>query len=1065
MNVARTVVSSVAAVLIAVLHAAEPAPLVIGPGETYYVGDTAGTQGGNPSCVYDLREGATLVITNAVNGSGVFWSAIYNTNGLATVDCSQLISTKTPCLKRGLRQGGDGALRIKTHSSFIFSSSSNEKAVWDARDVQLLNPDGTPYSDGGEIRFEECVAIIHAPTNCVSTFTKNPQVYLLGEGPAFADSLITVGNGMNLVVCNGTKIGPNQTVMVASGGTLTMHSADYQLKNGEFSRNSFELINEGGGAYAVAFPVVLEDDSALLVIREDLDLTFNAEIAGPGAVSVFADSTVVLGECVSDARWTAGADTLLTLAPGKVLREYVPTDSTSRLKVGNGATVRIAGNRERFLLENDNGIVLMGDRPWQDKVDVWFDMSRPETMIRPGIGTEYESEWSVKYYNNNPDTPYIDQVVDWRNPSGPWKLYLTANYANKSFTKEIVPYLETRADGLTFLSALGQTGNCRIPFYDTVGKKEASIEAKLVVMACRPVGGGGLLATQTGAFDRGGKGIDKPVAKSDDHDIWVDGEKIVPSTTQFDSDRWFVTSLDVTGEQIGLLGCANNSRLNCGGWAYGEVIVFMDDASEADRIAAEAYLAKKWGVAYEEDDDASEAFMNACTNAVSLTGDGQIVISNGTVQMYGQYSGAVKMDNGRVIAGEPPPTAAAVPTGSLAFWFDPEHLDNATTVLDKLGNTRLQYAPDFRDDDFTDQHRFLWGATGRQPWISRRVASDGYPERNWVDFSEPCDPDTDGAGNNLRLVTYTNGMDLAKLGTANLNPVSVSTGFVVTDSSRGGGSPILSDVAGMSGSFRFRGDGTVESAYEVMADAPIWSDRASDNLKNGTVRLNGTTADYRDGFTGGPELLTFQTTGEVLAGVFAYYQTGEKNAAKPNGRNGTSFEYLGEMLFYSTALAESDRDVVEGYLMNKWFGKVMPKYADITGVSVSGKGEVVVDRIARLPQFSDGFVGTVAVTDPDGCKLEMTIDPETEFVEGAVALPAGSVAKFPANSSITVSFLSRPRRMTGRSWRLVTASAFAPSVNWAFSFAGKVPSGARFVTDAQGVRVDLPAVGMIMIVR
>ena len=1033
-----------------VLGFAEPAPLVIGPGETYVVGDTGATQGGNPARVYDLREGATLVMTNTAAGSGAFWSAIYNTNGLATVDCSQLAPSKAPSLGRGLRQGGNGALRIKTHSSYVRTSSDTERAVWDARDVQLLNADGSPKTNGGTIRFEGTVALIHAPTNCQSTFIKNtapqPLVYLLGEGPAFAGPTVAVGNNVNLVVCNETKIGPDQTVSVAAGGTLTLHSVNYTLSGGELHRNAYLLTEEGERAYSAAFPIVLEDETSTLVFRENLNLTFGGEVSGRGTVTAHGGST-------------------LTLASGARLCTYAAADDTVKLTVGSGASVRIAKGSERVVLENAGGTVLMGSKSWQEKVDVWFDMSKTNTLIRPGVGTDWEPTWSVKCFGNNPKTPYVDQVVDWRDPNAKWKLYLTANYGNKSFTEGVVPYLETRADGLSFLSALGQGGNCRIPFYDSVAKVEKSIEAKLVVMACRPAGGGGLVATETGAFGRGGKGISRPVATSDGHDVWLDGTKIVPSETKYDSDRWFVASLDVTGEKVGILGCADTSRNYCGNWAYGEVIVFINDVSEADRIAAEAYLAKKWGIATYVEKDASVERMNVCTNEVSLYGTGSVVVSNGTVKTYGQYAGSIELSDGRVIAGEPPPTAEDVPTDNLAFWFDPEDLRNATVFTDELGNTRLQYVPDHRDDDFTDQHRFLWGASGRQPWINRR-APDGCPERNWVDFSEPLDPAKDASGNNLRLINYTDGMSLAKMdSTTPVAVVPVRTGFVITDSSRGGGSPVLSAVGGSSDRIRLRGD-TAAGAYDVPATAPIWSRDTTALLKNGSVWLNGIAADYKNGFTGGPELLAFQPSGgSAELGVLAYYGTGEKNATKPNGRNGTSFEYVGEVMLYTETLDAAGLGVVEAYLMNKWLGKAMPDYADLTGITVSGIGEIVVDRLGRMPQLGDDFAGRVTVTDPSGCDLRMTIDPETDTVDGALVLPEGVVAHLPEGSSITVSFASRPSRLVDRSWRLVTASGFAASVNWNLSFEGKVPRGARYVTDDRGVRLDLPSVGMLFIVR
>lgn len=53
--------------------AAEVPTIVVGPGESYYVGNRGSEQGGNGAYVYDLRAGATLVVTNS-GGSGSFRS-------------------------------------------------------------------------------------------------------------------------------------------------------------------------------------------------------------------------------------------------------------------------------------------------------------------------------------------------------------------------------------------------------------------------------------------------------------------------------------------------------------------------------------------------------------------------------------------------------------------------------------------------------------------------------------------------------------------------------------------------------------------------------------------------------------------------------------------------------------------------------------------------------------------------------------------------------------------------------------------------------------------------------
>ena len=1055
------------AVATAFIGMAEETPTrVVGPGETFYVGDTGLTQGGNPGYVYDLREGSTLVITNVAAGSGTFWNVIYNTNGLATVDCSQLSTSpmKYPCLARGVRQGGNGALRIKTHASYVRVSSSTSQAVWDARDVQFLDADGTARANGGTLQFEEWVALVHAPTNCVSTFVKNPKVYLVGDGPAFAGTTVNVGEGANFIVCNETKIGQDQTVAVAAGGTLAMHSADYEVPS--LKENKCKLTHEGERAYQAAFSIELKDAASSLVFKENLTLEFGGEITGLGAVSALAGSSVSLGQDVPDARWSAATNTALTLAAGVRLNEFEAKDGSARLAVGSGGWVRLAENGKRFALENDGGTVLMGRSAsaWQEKVDVWFDMSKRETTRSPGYGSAWEESWKTKCYNDDANYPSIEQVVDWRNPEAKWMLNLTANVVNSdsrqtdAYMSAIVPYLNAGngPNGLCFLSALDPNNKlqaCRIPFYDTEAKKEATFSAKLVVMACRPANGGALLGTATQVFSRGGMGIDKPVAASDIHDIWLDGEKIVPSKTYYDSDRWVVISVDVTGEDVGRLGCDNASgaAVNPKSWAYGEVIVFMSEVNDIDRIEAEAYLAQKWGVPYRV--DLTEVRMNSSTNTLWMTGTGLVGVTNGTVRLDGQTTTHLALANARLLVGAPPPTANVIPTENLLGWFDPDEAAGAVTFYN--GGTdylRLRCLPDRRDRELTVDNIFLWVASGREPWLDRRSHGGG-PVRGWVDFSEPFD----NSGNNLRLVKCTEGIKAGTYTpTPELTQVNVGTGFVVSDSSRGGGSLILTDVSGTSKPFTQRG-------VSAAAADPIWSDKCDTAVRNGFTRLNGETVDQQAGFTGGPEVLSFRPTEPGLIGVFANYQTGQPDDSKPTGRVGTSFEYLGEMLFYSTALDEASMRQIEAYLMWKWLNRIALGYADYTQTTVGGTGEVVADALAWLPKFDD-FSGTVTVTDPDGANFTVTINPETDLVDGAICIP-DAVLDLPAEATVTVRFTARPSRRIDRSWRLVTAKGLVRAVDWRVSFDGGMPKGATLVTDDEGLRLDLPSQGMLMIVR
>ena len=69
------------------------------------------------------------------------------------------------------------------------------------------------------------------------------------------------------------------------------------------------------------------------------------------------------------------------------------------------------------------------------------------------------------------------------------------------------------------------------------------------------------------------------------------------------------------------------------------------------------------------------------------------------------------------------------------------------------------------------------------------------------------------------------------------------------------------------------------------------------------MQVDGSTS----GFSGRPELLSFQFDRQIEIKCFGYY--GHDTAARPNR------EMLGEILLYNTALDDETRERIEAYLM------------------------------------------------------------------------------------------------------------------------------------------------------
>ena len=110
-----------------------------------------------------------------------------------------------------------------------------------------------------------------------------------------------------------------------------------------------------------------------------------------------------------------------------------------------------------------------------------------------------------------------------------------------------------------------------------------------------------MFGTTEGAFGRSGTSMTTyGMTTNNQHDVWLDGVKVDPTTTKFKSGLQ-VISVAVDGLHFNGLGfwkdLATGTGLNkMGGQNYGEVLIFTNAVSPRMRLEAEVYLARKWGL-------------------------------------------------------------------------------------------------------------------------------------------------------------------------------------------------------------------------------------------------------------------------------------------------------------------------------------------------------------------------------------------------------------------------------------------------------------------------------------
>ena len=458
---------------------------------------------------------------------------------------------------------------------------------------------------------------------------------------------------------------------------------------------------------------------------------------------------------------------------------------------------------------------------------------------------------------------------------------------------------------------------------------------------------------------------------------------------------------------FGFNGAAGTST-NARGQNYGEVLLFSETPTEGERIAAEKYLAQKWGLLndYHAAEEASFALRAEGTGHITLHTD---------VALAGSFGGTVNINSGSLsVADEPmPPSEEAVPTDGRLAWFDPDAADAIVLSVSNVGNIYNRVGGQ------TDGTPIL-NSSGRSPAILQSARGFG-PIRKWIDYRDPT-----YYGKTLRLNTYptTSGTPIV--------PLSARSVFLVQDSSKGGGSPFLSKV---------NGTGDILSrltTYDAMTPDPgwpVWRGTTANIFATGATYLDGHEIDGAvEGFQGRPELLTAVGGSSFELGAFAYYgylSAYYKNESAPTVDAG---EIQGEIIVYDCVLGDAARRGVEAYLMWKWLGVARDGYSVMTNATVTGSGTLNVESLAQMPKIDGSFTGTLALAETS---FAFTVTAEGT-VEGALSGGSGTLV-LPAACTANVTL---ERGVPPGEYALVS-SAIAPGTVWTLNL---VAASSRLVS-------------------
>lgn len=764
---------------------------------------------------------------------------------------------------------------------------------------------------------------------------------------------------------------------------------------------------------------------------------------------------------------TDAASKATAWADGLVLRNLPPA-----LPVKAKGTAKIvrasapAGVVSKVYVEKD-GVVTCetDDAAWQSELKLWIDPSTATFGPVGGLASNAATLDGCAVFASIADcrpeqTTYSlqnrrDATADKTKVN--WQVYplAMANACNGLTAFSCGPYQTSAAQTYVFDDGSPSVASSATQARRILVAKNGSVAetapepagAVVMVFGSQNGGGAALIGTKSGAFGRTGTTCEAGLTTNTAHRVFVNGRRVADPAAERLSGGWDIVTVELDGESLSAFGwCGsdgkNNDYAHCGGQNYGEILVFADVPSDGVRIAAERYLARKWGLA--------DKYAHGA-DSVELAGRGMVKAGAGDWNVSGSFAGTVELAGGTltVAPSVAAPTAEVVPTDGLLGWFDPESADSLllnrdTTFAD------AQQAPD-RIWALYDRSRpahaagdaALFGVRVRRPLCVREARGDG-PTRNWMHFDSE---------DNLRFVRLPLPDFASTTVTAEALPGAREI-FVVQDSSRGGGTPVVDRIdASTVGT-------TIVPRRTADAAAPIWANVNGSTfpgalITDGVTRLNGVVVDGRTrGFTGGVEIFSFSTAADYAPLAFAdYYNV----TAAGKG----AYEILGEILVYGKVLSEDARANVIAYLNGKWRGVLPSGGADLTRATVVGTGRVNVSRLSEAPRFAPSFTGTLTVAANEGCTF--AVFPKEGRVEGACIAP-GATLNLPAAMTATVTLGGRLSANEG-TFTLIDCSGFVRETAWTLDLRAR--PGVRGTLRVAGGRLllDVQGGGLCVIVR
>ncbi len=709
--------------------------------------------------------------------------------------------------------------------------------------------------------------------------------------------------------------------------------------------------------------------------------------------------------------------------------EIVPLDDDCSITIPEGTTSTI----------DPSGITTN----WQKKVGLWLDASKENSigfypdnanpakkdnfpLVKSWRDCRGDDTSGIYLYNGNNNEITLPYLANENGPGG-------KNYVSMGRYSGVSSASEKRRLVMVSGEKAGQTSP----------RESISAAYAILVFGSQNGGGRAVLGSSDSSLRRVAE-IDKPFFESSGFQMFTNGVETTGNVA-CPNENWQILSMDFNGtKEINALGRFNDAN-NSGGQNYAEVILFSEKPTENERRFCETYLARKWGLANDY------VSTSRALPILNLHGKGAVAITADS-EIRGGFQGTITVPPNVTLAlsHNAPPNESAVPSENRLVWFDPDLAEavKMTGATADENDKRINFLYPRSSTGAIDTTQAMRGSIGafdktdelkddRCPWTN--CVARGWGEvRTWLEFSNIVNGDA--VGNTLR---YQNPIDPSQSTSHSLGPVR--EGFMVLDTSKGGGTPIGTAIEMTN---------TKRSDDGKTAQAPIWPSESVSPV----TRLDDVPVDSGGGFNARPEVLSFTFDSAWNPKFFGapYKSEGSRTELEEGGA-----EILGESIFFSAPLSGEDRTKVTAYLAYKWFGKVLHGYSELSKMTVAGEGNVEMRANTPPPKFGDGFTGALHFT---GGGFTFTLDTRSPVaVKESLALPCD--VRLPENCVIGVDCVDvgEPK---GGIYPLITAKSIAGSENCTLEF-NCVHEGvrARLVEENSSLRLFVAGRGAIIIIR